>query len=135
MATVLGVSILNNFSSLYTDFEKKSGQITGWAGLVRVDGKTYEWMGAPTVANFTVTQTAFEYTSTQSVFTLSAGTAVQLKVTFLSPLTPDDFERQSLVANYMNVEVVSLDGKTHSVQLYSDISAGKKSHEDYCSEH
>lgn len=110
----------------YADFAN-SGQITGWAGLIRVDGTTYTWMGAPNVANSTVTQTAFEYTSTQSIFTLNAGSAIQMKVTFLSPLTPDDFERQSLVSNYLNVEVSSLDGKSHSVQLYADISAGKKS--------
>ena len=50
---------------------------------------------------------------------------VTMSVTFLSPITPDDMRRQSLVFNYMNVDIVSLDGANHSVELYSDISAGK----------
>lgn len=49
---------------------------------------------------------------------------VQITVTFLSPITPDDFLRQSLIFSYINVEVVSLDGRKHDVQLYTDISAG-----------
>lgn len=48
---------------------------------------------------------------------------VQLIVTFLSPVTPDDLLRSSLPYTYWNVDVKSTDGKTHSVQLYSDISA------------
>lgn len=98
-----------------------AGQTIGWAGLIRVDDKTYTWMGAP--GPEIVTQTAFEYTSTKSIFTLQAGGKVELKVTFLSPVTPDDLERQSLVFSYLNVDVRSIDGNAHMVQLYSDISA------------
>jgi len=100
--------------------------ITAWAGLVRVDNATYEWMGFPsqrTSGIQTVNQTAFSYTATRSNFVLSAG-PVELNVTFLSPVTPDDPMRQSLIASYMSVDVISTDGKSHHVQLYSDISAG-----------
>lgn len=51
--------------------------------------------------------------------------AVGLNITFLTPITPSDFKRQSLVASYMNVEVTSADGEPHDVQLYTDTSAGK----------
>jgi hypothetical protein len=51
---------------------------------------------------------------------------VEMKITFLSPLTPHDLKRQSLVFSYLDVQVSSLDGNDHQVQLYSDISAGKK---------
>ena len=80
-------------------------------------------MGAPT-GPATANQTAYEYTSTKSVFTIDVVGKVALNITFLSPITPDDMKRQSLVFSYMNVEVTSVDGATHDVQLYSDISAG-----------
>lgn len=99
------------------------GQTIGWSGMIRVDGIMYAWMGLPgTVA---VNQTAYEYTSTKSIFTMDVDGAVQLTITFLSPITPHDFKRQSLVFSYMYVEVVSVDGDSHDVQLYSDTSAGE----------
>lgn len=51
--------------------------------------------------------------------------AVEMNITFMSPITPNDFKRQSLVFSYLNVEVSSLDGKDHDVQVYADISAGE----------
>lgn len=93
--------------------------------MIQVDGETYTWMGLP--GTRTVNQTAFEYTSTKSIFTMNVGGLVEMNVTFMSPITPQDFKRQSLVFSYLNVEVSSLDGKEHNVQVYSDISAG-----EYC---
>ncbi|KAF7718747.1 Glutaminase [Penicillium ucsense] len=98
-----------------------NNQVTGWCGLIRVDGTTYTWMGLPNTK--LVDQTAFEYTSTKSIFTMNVGGMVEMNITFMSPLTPDDFKRQSLVFTYLNVDVSSLDGNEHDVQLYADISA------------
>lgn len=91
--------------------------------MIRVDGATYTWMGLP--GTTTVNQTAFEYTSSKSIFTMDVGGLVQMKITFMSPLTPNDLRRQSLVFSYLDVEVSSLDGGAHDVQVYSDISAGE----------
>jgi len=90
--------------------------------MIRVDGKTYTWMGAPGPQS--VTQKSFEYTSTRSTFTMDVGGFVEMNITFLSPITPDDQKRQSLVFSYLDVGVQSLDGHFHEVQLYTDISAG-----------
>lgn len=98
-------------------------QVTGWTGMIRVDGQTYTWMGLP--GSTTVNQTAFEYTSTKSIFTMTVGDALEMNITFMSPITPTDFKRQSLVFSYLNVEVASIDGKDHHVQVYADISAGE----------
>jgi len=81
-------------------------------------------MGDPGVAPL-AQQTNLEYTSTQSIFTLAVENKVELTVTFLSPLTPNDQKRQSLLFSYLDVEVQSLDGNSHDVQIYTDISAGK----------
>ena len=71
-----------------------------------------------------VNQTSLEYTSTKSIFTLDVGGAVELDVTFTSPVTPNDMMRQSLVQSYLDVSVVAKDGAEHDVQLYLDISGG-----------
>lgn len=101
-----------------------SGQVLGWTGLVRVDNETFTWMGAPLDIP-SANQTAYEYTSTRSIFTIEVNSKVSLEVTFLSPLTPNDLKRQSLMFSYMNVDVASLDGQDHDVQIYTDVSAGK----------
>lgn len=99
--------------------------------MIRVDGQTYTWMGNPSSglsANppvSVVNQRAFVYTSTKSMFTMDVSGKVQMVITFLSPVTPEDFIRQSLPMSYLQVSVISIDGKKHSVQLYSDISAGR----------
>ncbi len=55
---------------------------------------------------------------------MSVGGKVQMIIEFLSPITPTDYMRQSLIFSYMNVQVKSLDGANHRVQLYTDVSAG-----------
>jgi len=90
--------------------------------MIRVDGETYTWMGLP--GSTTVNQTAFEYTSSKSIFTMNIQDKLEMNITFMSPITPTDFKRQSLVFSYLNVEVSSLDGSDHDVQVYADISAG-----------
>ena len=91
--------------------------------MIRVDGVAYTWLGAP-IGPALVNQTGFRYTSTRSIFTLIANGVVGMNVTFLSPVTPTDAKRQSFPVSYMLVEVHSLDGKSHDVQLYTDVSAG-----------
>jgi hypothetical protein len=80
-------------------------------------------MGAPR-GPVIATQIGFEYTSTKSIFSLTVNGKVGLNVTFLSPVEPTDYKRQAIPASYMNVEVFSIDGADHKVQLYSDVSAG-----------
>jgi hypothetical protein len=58
---------------------------------------------------------------------MNVGGLVEMNITFLSPLTPGDHKRQSLIFTYLDVAVQSLDGNSHDVQLYTDISAGKAS--------
>ncbi|KAK6951258.1 hypothetical protein Daesc_007789 [Daldinia eschscholtzii] len=99
-----------------------SQQNTGWAGFIRVDGKAYNWLGAPPGADV-VDQTEFSYTSTRSTFVMNVDGKVEMNITFLSPVTPSDLKRQSLVFSYLDVGVHSLDGASHDVQLYADVSA------------
>jgi hypothetical protein len=81
-------------------------------------------MGSPANVGDPVNQTSFEYTATRSVFTMQVAGKVEMTITFLSPISPDDQRRQTLVFTYLDVAVQSLDGDSHQVQLYADISAG-----------
>ncbi|KAI0473104.1 glutaminase GtaA [Xylariaceae sp. FL0804] len=103
---------------------------TGWTGLIRVDGTSYVWMGDPSGVSNTVNQTSFTYTSTRSTFVMNVADKVQMTITFLSPVTPTDLRRQSLVFSYLDVAVSSLDGAGHRVQLYSDCTAEWASGDD-----
>ncbi|KAJ7140461.1 DUF1793-domain-containing protein [Mycena filopes] len=102
-----------------------TGSTLGWAGFVKVDGAAYVFMGTPAVGGTTftkATQKSFTFTSTQSIFVLEAG-PVELTVTFLSPVEPNDLGKQSIPFSYLAVSAAATDGKSHSVQVYTDISA------------
>ena len=81
-------------------------QILGWAGLAKVDGQAYIWMGTPGVPSANLSRAtqkslqvspglpprlqtiligAAQFTSTRSVFVMTAG-SVDLTITFLSPV-------------------------------------------------
>ncbi|KAF2770000.1 GTA glutaminase A [Teratosphaeria nubilosa] len=99
------------------------GQVTAWTGFIRVDNVTYAWMGNPDQNKVYANQTAYEYTSTRSIFTFNVGGYVELNATFLSTVTPNDLLRSSLPYSYLETTVSSIDGQEHDVQLYTDISA------------
>jgi hypothetical protein len=90
--------------------------------MIRVDNTTYTWMGDP--GPQPVTQVEFEYTSTRSIFRMEVDKKVMMEILFLSPVPLKDQKRQSLTASYLEVRVESIDGKSHDVQMYSDITAG-----------
>ncbi|KZS93132.1 DUF1793-domain-containing protein [Sistotremastrum niveocremeum HHB9708] len=93
----------------------------GWTGYVRVDGTAYRWLGAYAEGQ-QANQTKSSFTATQSLFVLEAG-PVELTATFISPIEPMDLIRQSMPFSYLTVSVRSLDGASHNVQVYSDISS------------
>ncbi|KAJ7145357.1 hypothetical protein C8R43DRAFT_1130032 [Mycena crocata] len=99
-----------------------TGAALGWAGFVKVDGKAFSFLGSSNVAGLTkATQKSFRFTSTQSIFVLSAG-PIDLTVTFLSPVEPNDLLKHSIPFSYLAVSAASTDGAAHSVQVYTDIS-------------
>ncbi|KAF8497609.1 hypothetical protein F5888DRAFT_1906874 [Russula emetica] len=79
-------------------------QILGWSVLVRVDGLTYSFLGA-------------------TVVTGQAG-HMQVNLTFLNPIEPQDWVKQSIPFSYLAFTANSLDGARHAVQVYSDVSGG-----------
>ncbi|RKF61543.1 Glutaminase A [Erysiphe neolycopersici] len=103
--------------------------VTAWTGLIQVDGVVFTWMGSPGGTN--VEQESFEYTSTRSTFIMNVDQKIYMNVTFISPINPLDYKRQSIIGTYLEVTLASLDGAMHAVRLYADISAGINSAQFY----
>ncbi|KAE9407196.1 DUF1793-domain-containing protein [Gymnopus androsaceus JB14] len=101
-----------------------TGAITGWAGFLVVDGDAYSFLGDPDVSGAAfakATQVSAEFTSTQSIFTLKAG-SIEVTATFFSPIEPTDLVKQSIPFSYLSVSAASTDGLSHIVSVYTDIS-------------
>jgi hypothetical protein len=115
-----------------------AGHTTAMGGIVRIDGTSYQFMGDPaiiltvpdgnygtatTVQDFPLAlqQTLLEVTPTRSIFTLEGG-GLQFTVEYFSPIEPGDVRRQSIPLSYVQVSAQSIDGQTHDVQVYADIS-------------
>ncbi|KAA1098242.1 hypothetical protein PGT21_031321 [Puccinia graminis f. sp. tritici] len=101
----------------------------GWAGLIQVNGETYEFMGRPNedfIGNRhrRATQRGFRYTSSRSIFEFEAA-GIRFLVTFLSPIAPEgDLLRQSLPFSYLTVELIEDTLKhTDRISVYTDIQA------------
>lgn len=58
---------------------------------------------------------------------MDVGGKVNMTITFLSNVSPNDMMRQSFPFSYMEVSAASLDGADHAVQIYTDVSGGKSS--------
>jgi hypothetical protein len=105
-----------------------NGHITALTGIVRVDGTPFVFCGAPAGGFALATQLALTVTATQSIYVLQAG-AVTLTVTFLSPVDPNNLQRQCVPMSYITVTVAANDGGNHTVSVYMDIS-GEWAHGD-----
>ena len=100
------------------------GSNRGFAGLIAIDGNVYAWAGQAEIngaAAAPLTQTSLRVTATRSVFTLTAD-GVELTAEWLSPIEPDDLKRESLPFTLLTVEVRAIDGASHDVQVYADIT-------------
>ncbi|KZV65241.1 hypothetical protein PENSPDRAFT_737823 [Peniophora sp. CONT] len=117
----VGISNQSNFASTWPVFASNPQQVVGWAGLVRIDGSnsTYGWLGRAATTQATVL--GLTVTPTRTVWTMRAGT-LDLNITFLSPIEPGDYVRQSIPFSYVTFEATSNDGNAHTVQIYSDMT-------------
>ncbi|KIK65884.1 hypothetical protein GYMLUDRAFT_158432 [Collybiopsis luxurians FD-317 M1] len=99
----------------------------GWVRLLRVNGTSYNWLGAPADLNLSdnaklnnATLDGYQVTPTHSILSLTAG-SLAINVTFLSPIEPENLVLQSFPFTYIHLEASLTDGKPHSLQVYHDI--------------
>lgn len=76
----------------------------------------------PQLANFVpASPISTSHDSSYPNYTFAAG-PIELTASFFSPVTPNDYCRQSIPLSYLSVSVVSKDGNAHNVSLYTDIN-------------
>ncbi|KAH9915014.1 uncharacterized protein BXZ73DRAFT_81449, partial [Epithele typhae] len=108
-------------SNSWANFWSQTVPDLGWRGKIRIDGTVYNWMGGdliPPTANIT----AVQVTPTRSIYSMQVG-PMTLTITFLSPLEPSDWVKQSIPLSYVALEATANDNAVHTVQVYSDITA------------
>lgn len=96
-----------------------NGQIKGMTGMLKIDGKTYRFMGMPTSRLDAMKQDSVRILPTRTVFEFSQDD-VRLRLEFLSPMDPRDLHLLSLPAGLLRAEVSA--AKPRSIQLYFDIT-------------
>jgi len=96
-----------------------NGQIKGMAGILRIDGKAYRFMGLPTSPLPALRQDQVRVLPTRTVFEFSQDD-VRLRLEFLSPMDPRDLRLLSLPVGLLRAEVSA--EKPRSIQLYFDIT-------------
>lgn len=89
-------------------------------GLIRVDGKTYRYLGSDRSVP-ELRQENLEVTPTRTLAVLS-NAAIELTVTFLNPALPRDLAELARPVSYLTWSVRSHDGRPHEVTLYLDAS-------------
>ncbi|KAJ3489051.1 hypothetical protein NLI96_g2424 [Meripilus lineatus] len=99
-----------------------NNQILGWSGFIRVDNVTWEWLGSATTNPNISVPLDLSISPTRTVYTFRAG-PMDVKITFLTPIEPADPVKQSLPFTYIYLEANSTDSQSHTVQVYSDVSA------------
>ena len=88
------------------------------AGLARIDGKTYRFMGAVPRSVPAMEQTALEVTPTHTIYTFQAA-QVTLTVTFFTPAFPKDLDVLSRPVTYLTFAATG-QGE-HDVTLLVDV--------------
>ncbi|MEV5027887.1 glutaminase family protein [Paenibacillus sp. LPE1-1-1.1] len=108
-----------------THWTNKRSSMTG---LIRIDGQTRRFMGMTELAEGSdfqepdaLKQTNLEVTATSSKYRFE-GDGIRLEVDFTTPLLLDDLELLSRPASYVTFRTQSIDGKSHDVNIYLDVT-------------
>lgn len=96
-----------------------NGQIKGMAGMIKIDGKAFRFMGLPTSSLPALRQDSVRILPTRTLFDFSHED-VRLRLEFLSPMDPRDLRLLSLPVGLLRAEVSC--EKRRSVQVYLDIT-------------
>ena len=89
-------------------------------GLIRIDGKTWRYMGDRPRDLPALQQTSLSLTPTHTVYTLEGG-GIRLTLTFFTPAFPQDLDVLSRPVTYLTWTVSSTDGQNHSVSVLLDV--------------
>ena len=99
-----------------------TGTTQAMTALIRIDGHPFRVMGhLPANVPALPQRSMFVY-PLRTVY-LFEGAGIELALTFLSPMLPNDLELVSRPASYVTFELRALDRRQHDVDLYFDASS------------
>ncbi|HYG09417.1 MAG TPA: DUF5127 domain-containing protein, partial [Pyrinomonadaceae bacterium] len=117
-------SVWSMSDSLADDRTKHwTGAPHGMVGMARIDGKPYRFMGqsySPLPAP--MRQLRLDVLPTRTVYEFEAE-GVRLRLTFMSPLLPEDLNLVARPVTYVTWDAWAIDGRKHRVSLYFDCTA------------
>ncbi len=90
-------------------------------GVVRVDGVAYRFLGGPEFLAQKAEQISLNVAATRTEVVFRCG-AVELNVTFTSPLLADDLDLLSRPVTYLTLSAKSLDARQHDIAAYVDMT-------------
>lgn len=99
-----------------------TGSVHAMSGMIRVDGRCYRFMGPEARWAQAAKQTGIVVGPTQTKYTFHAD-AVELAVTFTTPMLPDDIALMSCPVTFVTFDVRPLNRHPHDVAVYFDASA------------
>lgn len=97
-----------------------NGAVKGMAGLLRIDGRPYRFLGLPGSPLPALRQDSARVLPTRTEFLFSQDDVV-LRLEFLSPADPRDLEALSLPVGYLRAEIAC--ARPREIQLYLDLTA------------
>jgi hypothetical protein len=102
---------------------------THWTGhpqplvsLIRIDGRAYRLMGNQPFNVAALPQQSVHVAPTQTVYEFDDG-RIHVTLTFLTTALPNDLDAFGQPLSYITWQVRSVDGASHSVQLYDSTSS------------
>ena len=118
------------YFSVWSRFDRLTdGETTHWTGeaqplhgLARIDGEVFRVMGSEPAGVKAMEQKAVEVLPTRTLYRFEDA-KIRLTLTFLSPVLPDDLDVFARPVTYIVWEAEALDGKSHKVEVYLDVSA------------
>ncbi|MBZ5497195.1 MAG: DUF4965 domain-containing protein [Acidobacteriia bacterium] len=94
-----------------------TGTAQSMSGMVSIDGRPFQIMGAAGRGNPVMKQTEMEVLPTRTIYQFDAE-GVHITLTFMTPALPDDLEILSRPVTYLIWNVRSTDSRNHKVSLY-----------------
>lgn len=99
-----------------------TGAVQSMSGLIRIDGKTYRYMGIGPDELPALKQTHVEVLPTHTVYTFEDA-SVRLTLTFLTPALPQSLDVLARPVTYVTWQVQTTDAGVHKVQVYFDAAS------------
>jgi hypothetical protein len=97
-----------------------TGKNHSLTGMLRVDGKTYRFIGPQPEEVTPAKQVSVEILPTRTIYVFRAG-PVEITLTFMTPSLPSNLHILSWPVGYVTFSMRSLNNKAHDAQLYFDV--------------